>query len=52
MEDKKSLYGIPRCFEIIGKAVKNIPEEVKEKYCQIPNPYNAIEKRGFSLAAT
>lgn len=36
MEDEKSLYAIVRCFEIIGEAVKNIPEEVKEKYCQIP----------------
>ena len=36
IEDEKSLYAIVRCFEIIGEAVKNIPEQVKEKYYQIP----------------
>lgn len=36
IEEEKSLYAIVRCFEIIGEAVKNIPEETKEKYCQIP----------------
>ncbi len=36
IEDEKSLYAIVRYFEIIGEAVKNIPEELKEKYCQIP----------------
>lgn len=36
IEDEKTLYAIVRCFEIIGEAVKNIPEEVKEKYPQIP----------------
>lgn len=36
VEDEKSLYAIVRCFEIIGEAVKNIPEDVTEKYCQIP----------------
>ncbi|NOZ70205.1 MAG: DUF86 domain-containing protein [Deferribacteres bacterium] len=36
MKDEKALYAIVRCFEIIGEAAKNIPEEVKEKYSQIP----------------
>ncbi len=36
VEDEKSLYAIVRCFEIIGEAVKNIPEDLTEKYCQIP----------------
>jgi uncharacterized protein with HEPN domain len=36
IKDEKSLYAIVRCFEIIGEAVKNLPEEIKEKYYQIP----------------
>ncbi|OQX81015.1 MAG: hypothetical protein B6D56_03600 [Candidatus Omnitrophica bacterium 4484_70.1] len=36
IEDEKTLYAIVRCFEVIGEAAKNIPEEIKEKYCQIP----------------
>ncbi len=36
IEDKKSLYAIVRCFEIIGEAAKNIPEDLKTKYRKIP----------------
>lgn len=36
VEDEKSLYAIVRCFEIIGEAVKNVPEELKGKYSEIP----------------
>ncbi len=34
--DKKTLYAVIRCLEIIGEAVKKIPEIVREKYPEVP----------------
>lgn len=34
--DKKTLYAVIRCLEIIGEAVKKIPKNVREKYSEIP----------------
>jgi uncharacterized protein with HEPN domain len=34
--DKKTLYAVIRCLEIIGEAVKKIPTNIKEKYSEIP----------------
>ena len=34
--DKKTLYAVIRCLEIIGEAVKKIPKNVREKYPEIP----------------
>lgn len=36
VKDDKTIYATTRAIEIIGEAVKNIPEEVKEKYAEIP----------------
>ena len=36
VKDDKTIYATIRAIEIIGEAVKNIPEEVKEKYPEIP----------------
>ena len=35
-KDVKTVYAVIRCFEIIGEAVKNIPDEVLNRYPQIP----------------
>jgi uncharacterized protein with HEPN domain len=35
-QDKKTVYAVIRCLEIIGEAVKNIPGELQERYPQIP----------------
>ena len=35
-KDVKTVYAVIRCFEIIGEAVKNIPEDVRNSYPQIP----------------
>ena len=35
-KDDKTSSAVIRKFEIIGEAAKNIPEEIREKYCQIP----------------
>lgn len=35
-EDKKTVYAVIRCLEIIGEAVKKIPENVREQYPHIP----------------
>jgi uncharacterized protein with HEPN domain len=35
-KDDKTIYATTRAIEIIGEAIKNIPEEVKEKYPEIP----------------
>jgi len=34
--DKKTLYAVIRCLEIIGEAVKKIPINIREKYPEIP----------------
>ena len=34
--DKKTLYAVIRCLEVIGEAVKRIPQSIKENYVEIP----------------
>lgn len=34
--DEKTKYAIVRCIEIIGEAVKNVPESVRKKYNEVP----------------
>ncbi len=34
--DKKTLYAVIRCLEVLGEAVKKIPKYIKEEYPEIP----------------
>jgi len=34
--DKKTLYAVIRCLEVLGEAVKKIPKHIKEQYPEIP----------------
>lgn len=36
VKDKKSVYAVTRAVEIIGEAVKKIPDRVKRRYSKIP----------------
>ena len=36
LKDRKTIYAVTRAIEIIGEAVKKIPELVKNRYPQIP----------------
>jgi uncharacterized protein with HEPN domain len=36
VKDTKTVYAVIRAIEIIGEAVKNIPEEMRKKYPDIP----------------
>ena len=36
IRDRKTCHAVIRCFEIIGEAVKNLPDEVKSLYPDIP----------------
>jgi len=36
LNDRKTIYAVIRAIEIIGEAVKKIPELVKNRYPQIP----------------
>jgi len=36
VKSKEKLYATVYCLQIIGEAVKNIPEEMKERYREIP----------------
>jgi len=34
--DKKTAFAVVRCLEIIGEATKNIPQELRSSYPEIP----------------
>ena len=34
--DKKTLYAVIRCLEVLGEAVKKIPKYIREEYPEIP----------------
>jgi len=36
VKEKKTVYAVMRAVEVIGEAVKKIPDEVKERYPKIP----------------
>ncbi len=36
VKDDKTVFAVIRALEVIGEAVKNIPEEVRRKYPEIP----------------
>lgn len=36
IKDEKTIYAVTRSLEIIGEAVKHIPDDIKNNYCQIP----------------
>ena len=35
-EDKKTINAVIRSFEVIGEAAKNVPDNIKEQYTDIP----------------
>jgi len=35
IKDEKTIFAVVRALEIIGEAVKNIPEEIRKKYPEI-----------------
>lgn len=36
IHDDKTVFAVIRAIEVIGEAVKNIPDDVKDKYSEIP----------------
>lgn len=36
IQDDKTIFAVVRALEIIGEAIKKIPEEIKAKYPEIP----------------
>lgn len=34
--DRKTLYAVIRCLEVLGEAVKKIPKHIREEYPEIP----------------
>jgi uncharacterized protein with HEPN domain len=35
-KDKKTIYAVIRCLEVIGEAIGKIPTEIKNRYKEIP----------------
>ncbi len=35
-DDRKTLFAVIRCLEVLGEAVKKIPENIKNEYPEIP----------------
>ena|SRR3989338_6918184 len=36
MKDKKTLYAVIRCLEVLGEAVKNVPQAIRRRYSEVP----------------
>lgn len=36
LEDDKTVFAVIRALEVIGEAAKNVPDDVRNKYTQIP----------------
>jgi uncharacterized protein with HEPN domain len=36
IEDEKTVFAVIRCFEVIGEAVKNVPEKIRGKFSSLP----------------
>jgi len=36
IRDDKTIFAVIRAIEVIGEAVKNIPEDVKKEYPEVP----------------
>jgi len=36
IKDKKTIYSVVRAIEIIGEAAKNVPEQIRTKYPDVP----------------
>ena len=36
VQNTKTIYAVVRAIEIVGETVKNIPEEIRKKYPEIP----------------
>lgn len=34
--DKKTIYAVVRCIEVIGEATKNIPRAIRDKHRELP----------------
>ena len=47
-QDQKTLYAVVRAIEIIGEAVKNIPNEIRAQYPKIP--WSSVAKMRDRLA--
>ena len=53
-KDEKTIYAVIRAVEIIGEATRNIPEEIRAKYPEIPwrdasNMRNKLVHRYFGI---
>jgi uncharacterized protein with HEPN domain len=53
-KDEKTVYAVIRAVEIIGEATRNIPEEIRTKYPEIPwrdasNMRNKLVHRYFGI---
>jgi len=50
--DKKTLYAVIRCFEVLGEAVKHIPDHVRGEHPEIPWKGLAVRSAKLALQVT
>lgn len=36
VKDTKTVYAVIRCFEVMGESVKNIPNDIRQRYPEVP----------------
>ena len=48
--DKKTVLSVTKCIEVVGEATKHIPDQIRERYPEIPGAIWQESEIGSSMA--